>query len=313
MLAVLVASAALTASQTLLNFARSGPLYVSSAAQRTELEKLCSDAVAEAAESPAWPRDAALLCQPWDLIATTNAAVAGPILPRMDADPSMLGAVAVSQSFQQAESFRCDNILKVSRPENTWTSAWTLLPTGGESSLRLEHAATVVAAQTPLKISLSLDRISLDGNRRAGDAPEEIIALPTPPLPPFLRGTVGQFEVVLLSEDVYVTRGAASPFGDSPALRIFARPPTAHATATPEGSIRSAASVAPRSRGGAPSMLAGRRQPPKPPARRSAASPSTRDKQGGGLDPTIPSLIYYGVYTAVFGKMLLVLVERLVT
>ena len=75
MLAVLVASAALTASQTLLNFARSGPLYVSSAAQRTELEKLCSDAVAEAAEPPAWPRDAALLCQPWDLIATTNAAL----------------------------------------------------------------------------------------------------------------------------------------------------------------------------------------------------------------------------------------------
>ena len=229
----------------------------------------------------------------------------------MDADPSVLGAVAVSQAFQQAGSLRCDNILKISRPENTWTSAWTLLPTGGESSLRLEHAATVLSAQTPLKFSISLDRISLDGNRKAGDAPEEIIALPTPPLPPFLLGAVGQFEVVLLSEDVYVTRGAASPFGDSSALRIFAR--REPDTESDSSSIRGAASAAPRSRGGAPSMLAGRRQPSKSPARRSGTPPSTRDKQGGGLDPTIPSLLYYGCYTAVFGKMLLVLAERLVT
>ena len=29
-----------------------------------------------------------------------------------------------------------------------------------------------------------------------------------------------------------------------------------------------------------------------------------------GLDSTVPSLIYYGVYTLVFGKMALVLLER---
>ena len=42
-------------------------------------------------------------------------------------------------------------------------------------------------------------------------------------------------------------------------------------------------------------MMAGRKPEPEKPA---------------GLDATIPSLLYYGVYAFFFGKMILVIIER---
>lgn len=115
--------------------------------------------------------------------------------------------------------------------------AWTLLPAGGESSLTLQHAATVVVDGTaadlshaPLRISVALDAVVLDGNRRAGDAVETIMALPVPPrfpgvppppsLPARLARAVadaGTFEVTYLDGDLRIARGATGE------LRIFAR------------------------------------------------------------------------------------------
>lgn len=241
-------------------------------------------------------------------MATTNSDVAGPLLPRMDSNPTTLGAVAVSQRWHQRDDsgLRCDNILKISRPDDSWSSAWTLLPAGGESSLILQHSAQLVSAESPLTIQISLDRIVLDGNRKAGDAPEEIVALPTPPLPAFV-GDVGKFDVVLLDDRVQVTRAKASPFGGASALRIFAR------RDQPLDSTSEPAATVPRSRSGAPAMLAGRRPPPRTPARRGATPPPSTRAKGRGIDATLPSLIYYGAYTFFFGRLALAVLERFIT
>lgn len=299
---ILLSSTALVSpSRDLLALARRGELFVSSPAARAELSRLVDDAVAQSTP-PEWPRDAELLCQDWQLLCTTNTGAIGPILPQMASNPSQLGAVDVKQCWRQdGEALRCDNVIKISRPENTWSSAWTLLPPGGESSLTLLHAATVVSDKAPLKISISLDRVALDGNRRAGETPEEIVSLPVPPPLLPLQGSLseaGTFEVVLLDEEVRVARSGST-------LRIFARE---EAAASEEAAARSGV----RGRSSAPVMMARprpRKTSRKAVARRSSSSAPPAKKEG--LDPTLPSLLYYGVYVAVFGRMALALVERI--
>eukprot|EP00966_Prymnesium_polylepis_P020990 483130-Prymnesium_polylepis.1 len=213
---------ALSASERLLTTARTGPLYVSSAPARRDLAALVDAAAAER-PPPEWPRDAELLCVPWQLVATTNTASAGPLLPLMNAQPDELGAVGITQRWQQADgALRCDNAIKISRPASTLSSSWTLLPVGGESSLTLRHTATVVTQQSPLRLQIALDEVVLDANRRAGEPVEEIIALPVPSLPPLPSllspllslpslpsavGDAGTFDVLLLDESVRVVRG----------------------------------------------------------------------------------------------------------
>lgn len=328
-------TSALTATRELLELARSRPLYVSSSTQREELNRCVEQAVLEqAGVQPSWPRVAELLCDsPWELVATTNSAVAGPLLPRMDADPESLGSVAVTQRWSRenpTSQLRCDNVVTISRPSDTWTSAWTLLPVGGESSLTLEHTATVECAEAPLRLSIALDRVALDGNRRAGETPEEIVGVPVPRLPslpplPALPSAVadaGSFEVLVLNEECCVTRAvaAAQPTGrasDAPApLRIFAR----RREGSKPGAVAATPAAAVRSRAGAPSMLAAGRKPParsraKQPAVRGRPSPSSSSptkSTPGKIDANLAASIYYGLYTLFFGRLLLALFERFV-
>ena len=53
-----------------------------------------------------------------------------------------------------------------------------------------------------------------------------------------------------------------------------------------------------------PAVMMAARKPPG----RQARAPSEEKK---GLDATLPSLLYYGCYSFFFGKMLLVVVERI--
>ena len=52
--------------------------------------------------------------------------------------------------------------------------------------------------------------------------------------------------------------------------------------------------------------MAARNKPPAGQARKQAASDEKK-----GLDATLPSLLYYGCYSLFFGKMLLVIFERI--
>ena len=314
-----LAVSALTAAQAdLLASARAGPLYVSSAAQRTDLARRVDAAVSSAESAPAWPRDRDLLCRDWELVATTNAAVAGPLLPRMDADPAALGAVAVSQrwSDEAPGGMRCSNVVTISRPEPTWTSAWTLLPVGGESSLRLQHSATIVSPEAPLTVAIALEKIVLDANRRAGEPVEEIVALPTPPLPRAITEAAGTVEVLLLTDALGVTRERASDGRGAPALRIFARRDDGGASARAAPAVTTTA-PSPSWRAGVPTMLASpRRRAPGKAQRRGSASrsnaPAKPAKEGGKLDARLAASVYYGAYTLFFGKLLLALIDRFV-
>lgn len=114
----------------------------------------------------------------------------------------------------------CLSVVTISRPSDSLFSTWTLLPAGGESSLTLRHRAAVVSERAPLRVSIELDAVALDGNRRAGDAPEEIVALPLPPpLPLPGMSEEGSFDVLLCDETMRVTRGGRG----GKTLRIFER------------------------------------------------------------------------------------------
>jgi len=126
----------------------------------------------------------------------------------MDAQPDTLGAVSVRQRLSKDTSgLRCDNSLTVERPTDGLLSAWTLLPVGGQSSLNLQHSAQVLS-ETPLRLGITFDRFSLDGNRRAGDEPEEIVSLPVLSLPGLGSSVTdeGTFEVIYLDDSLRVTR-----------------------------------------------------------------------------------------------------------
>ena len=67
-----------------------------------------------------------------------------------------------------------------------------------------------------------------------------------------------------------------------------------------------------RSRGqGYGAVMMAARKPPGRQPRRQARKPAASGEKKKGLDPTLPSLLYYGCYTLFFGKMLLVIVERI--
>ena len=220
--------------------------YVTTAEERAELLVMVDDVEAQAraeGRCPQWPRDADALCQgSWRLVATTR--TAGSELLQQMAEQPALGTFRIRQNWKQRDGeLRCDNVITVGRPNNGLLSAWTLLPAGGESSLTLQHTATVLddgtaadfSADEPLRISIALDAVVLDGNRRAGDAVKTIVALPVPPrfpgvppppaLPEGLAQAVadaGTFTVTYLDDGLRIARGATDRDGQRP-LRIFAR------------------------------------------------------------------------------------------
>ena len=220
-MATLLSQLALTATvdtARLLATARGTPLFATSAQDARTLDSLVAEATAAPAYSPpAWPRDAEMLCGNWRLITTTNGRTGGPVLPLMDAQPDALGAVSVRQRLSRSASgLRCDNVITIARPAGGILSAWTLLPVGGQSSLNLQHRAMVLS-ESPLRLGIVFDRVTLDANRRGGEAPEEIVSLPVLSLPGFGgMSEEGTFDVVYLDDRLRVTRGGGS-------LRIFER------------------------------------------------------------------------------------------
>lgn len=221
--------------------------YVTTAAERAELMAMVDKVEAEARAAgrcPQWPRDADALCQgSWRLVATTRT-VGSELLQQMAEQPA-LGTFRIRQNWKQREGeLRCDNVITIGRPNNGLLSAWTLLPAGGESSLTLQHKATVVvdgreadfSLDAPLRLSIELDAVVLDGNRRAGEAVETIVALPVPPrfpgvppppsLPTGLAQAVadaGTFTVTYLDDGLRIVRGVTVDSDGQRPLRIFAR------------------------------------------------------------------------------------------
>ena len=153
----------------LLTHARAAPTWVTSIADTYALERR-----ADAVEAMEWQRDADLLCGRWELLATTQARGAG-LLRAMRRDPT-LGRVDVYQDIRRGDKgLRLDNIITISRDEDGWRSAWTLLSPNTRSSLVLKHAATVEGR----RVRAALDGVEVDGTR-VGEAPQTIAALPLP-------------------------------------------------------------------------------------------------------------------------------------
>ena len=159
-----------------------------SGSDRDELIKLATAAeqAAKAADAtPKWPQCAEALCDGrWRLVATTRTG-GSELLQQMGKQPA-LGTFRVEQDWSQRDgSLRCEHVVTVGRPNGGLLSAWTLLPAGGQSSLRLQHSARVVndgaQANVPLRIAIELDALLLDGNRAAGEPVERIVSLPLPP------------------------------------------------------------------------------------------------------------------------------------
>jgi len=228
------------ASRALLSRAQELPVHLTSPEDRSEVERLASAAenALTADARPQLPRDSEALCHRWKLICTTRTAGSEP-LQVIRAQPA-LGTFSISQRFRptdDASVLRCDNIVTIGRPDDGFLSTWTLMPAGGQSALTLQHEAKVVNDGTdgaqPLRLSITLDAVVLDGNRRAGDPQETIVAvplpprllpdlpaLPSPPLPPAVRQAVadaGTFDVTLVDESLRVVRGVGGE------LRIFER------------------------------------------------------------------------------------------
>eukprot|EP00908_Phaeocystis_cordata_P008082 Transcript_18750.p1 GENE.Transcript_18750~~Transcript_18750.p1 ORF type:complete len:267 (-),score=74.54 Transcript_18750:302-1060(-) len=245
MLSLLASPCGLSVSgRALLNRATELPVYVTKDADRAELLSLAAAAETEARDSgasPEWPRDSELLCQEWRLIATTRTA-GSDALQQMAKQPA-LGTFRVAQNWKERDgTLRCDNVVSIGRPNDGLLSAWTLLPAGGQSSLKLLHKARVVSEGQPLRITIELDAVVLDGNRKAGEPVEPILQLPLPPrlapgLPPppalpvpGLAAAVeeaGTFEVTLLDEQLRVVRGRTpGGAGGGEVLRVFARDTT---------------------------------------------------------------------------------------
>ena len=187
--------------RTLLTHARASPTWITSIADTYALERR-----ADAVEAMEWPRDADLLCGRWELLATTQARGAG-LLRAIRRDPA-LGRVDVYQDIRyDNDALRLDNVITVSRDDDGWRSAWTLLAPKTRSSLVLKHAATVDG----LRIRARLDGIEVDGTR-VGEAPQTIAALPLPGI----TGEAGVFDTTYVDGALRIARS-------SDALRVFER------------------------------------------------------------------------------------------
>ena len=220
-------------SQALLARAYELPVYVTDLEQKTALLDLVAAAEADASP-PAWPDCSEALCRRWSLVATTRASGSA-ALQKMEQQPA-LGRFGVAQDWRRAGDgeLRCENVITIERPDDGLLSAWTLLPPGGKSSLRLLHKARV-ESESPLRFCIELDALVLDGNRKAGDEAEIIAQAPFPPrlipnvpppqLPiPGLKEAVeeaGTFDVTVLdeSDDVEKLLVARSARGE---VRVFA-------------------------------------------------------------------------------------------
>ena len=220
-------------SQALLARAYELPVYVTDLEQKTALLDLVAAAEADASP-PAWPDCSEALCRRWSLVATTR--TSGSVaLQKMEQQPA-LGRFGVAQDWRKTGDgeLRCENVITIERPDDGLLSAWTLLPPGGKSSLRLLHKARV-ESEAPLRFCIELDALVLDGNRKAGDEAEIIAQAPFPPrlipnvpppqLPiPGLKEAVeeaGTFDVTVLdeSDDVEKLLIARSARGE---VRVFA-------------------------------------------------------------------------------------------
>ena len=116
----------------LLTHARAAPTWITSIADTYALERRV-----DAVEAMACPRDVDLLCGRWELLATTQARGAG-LLRAMRRDPT-LGRVDVYQDIRyDNDALRLDNVITVSRDDDGWRSAWTLLAPKTRSSLVLK-------------------------------------------------------------------------------------------------------------------------------------------------------------------------------
>ena len=167
------------------------------------------------------PCDVAAINGRWRLLATTNVAEGGPVLPLLDEQPA-LGIIEVSQEFLTASGvLRCDNVITIIRPEFGWDfgllSLWTALAPGGRSALTLQHTARVIENASPLRVDIKLDRIMLDANRGAGERPEKIGALAVPSFFPDISEG-GTFDITYVDDDVRIARAVS---GD--VLRIYER------------------------------------------------------------------------------------------
>ena len=186
--------------RTLLAHARAAPTWITSIADTYALERRV-----DAVEAMEWPRDTDLLCGRWELLATTQARGAG-LLRAMRRDPT-LGHVDVFQDIRRDndnDALRLDNVITVSRDDDGWRSAWTLLAPKTRSSLVLRHAATVQG----MRVRAALDGIEVDGTR-VGEAPQTIAALPLP-------GITGDFDTTYVDDVLRIARS-------SDALRVFER------------------------------------------------------------------------------------------
>ena len=187
--------------RTLLAHARAAPTWITSIADTYALARRV-----DAVEAMAWPRDADLLCGRWELLATTQARGAG-LLRAMRRDPA-LGRVDVFQDIRRGDKgLRIDNVITVSRDDDGWRSAWTLLSPNTRSSLVLKHAATVDG----LRIRARLDGVEVDGTR-VGEAPQTIAPLPLPGI----TGEAGAFDTSYVDDVLRIARSAD-------ALRVFER------------------------------------------------------------------------------------------
>ena len=188
--------------RTLLTHARAAPTWVTSVADTYALERRV-----DAVEAMAWQLDADLLCGRWELLATTQARGAG-LLRAMRRDPA-LGRVDVYQDIRREnDAIRLDNVITVSRDDDGWRSAWTLLAPNTRSSLVLRHAATVEG----MRVRASLEGIEVDGTR-VGEAPQTIAALPLPGI----TSEAGVFDTTYVDGALRIARSS----GD--VLRVFER------------------------------------------------------------------------------------------
>ena len=188
--------------RTLLTHARAAPTWVTSVADTYALERRV-DAVE--ATGPA-ATDVDLLCGRWELLATTQARGAG-LLRAMRRDPT-LGRVDVFQDIRREnDALRLDNVITVSRDNDGWRSAWTLLAPKTRSSLVLKHAATAEG----MRVRASLEGIEVDGTR-VGEAPQTIAALPLPGI----ASEAGVFDTTYVDDVLRIARS-------SDVLRVFER------------------------------------------------------------------------------------------
>jgi len=210
------------AAKELLLAARAAPIYLSSSTTRATIKRLA--AAVEASEAA--PETIGASAR-WRLLATTRTQ-GSELLQLMDANPA-LGEFQIFQITHPGEEngrLRVNNGITIARAADAdWRSAWTLLAPGGQSSLVLEHDATVECSGSCPRVSLTLRRAVLDGTRRGSDKVEEILGVPLPNLPAGLeelvRAEAATYDVTFEDEMLRVTRGVTR--GERPVLRVFER------------------------------------------------------------------------------------------